>query len=133
MEHYDFVCDEGLTSLRIMQRNPADCSHPITGVSVHIRCSDCVAGLSVDTKDWAGFVRLFTHDYETCGSAAWISTAGEWQLQIERNHDGILAVSSTLNSLLDFHRWTLHTSFNLSPERFIATRQGVLDFVGAWK
>ena len=63
MEQFDFVCDEDLVSLRILQRNPADLTAPVERLRVHILCSDCVAVLEVDAITRAGFVELFEHDY----------------------------------------------------------------------
>jgi hypothetical protein len=133
MEHYDFICDEGLTSLRILQRNPFDPAQSLRGFRVHVRCTDCVAALDVDADNWAGFVRLFTDDYEPCGSAAWISPAGEWKLHLERRDDGNFTFTSVLDSLLDNHRWVLQTRFRMSADRFRITRSGVLEFLGVWE
>lgn len=132
MEHYDFVCDEGLTSLRILQRNPRDSAQPLESLRVHVRCTDCVAALDVDADNWAGFVRLFTHDYESCGSAAWLSPAGEWKLHLEAD-GGAVVVTSVLDSLLNDHRWVVQTRFKMSADRFRATSRDLLEFLGVWQ
>jgi hypothetical protein len=131
MEYYDFICDEGLTSLRILQRNPFDAAQLLKGFRVQVRCTDCVAACDVEAESWAGLIRLFTNDYERCGSAAWISPAGEWKLQLERDNGGIFRVTSEIDSLLDCHRWVLQTRFKMSADRFDATSRGVLEFLGA--
>ena len=133
MEHYDFICDEGFTSLRLLQRSPFDAARPLKGFRVHVRCTDCVAALDVEAENWAGFVRLFTHDYGSCGSAAWISPAGEWKLHIEREDDGNFTITSELDSQLDYHRWVLQTRFKMSPKCFAATCSGVFEFLATWQ
>ncbi|PAY15317.1 hypothetical protein CKO51_32430 [Rhodopirellula sp. SM50] len=131
MEYYDFICDEGLTSLRILQRNPFDAAQSLKGFRVQVRCTDCVAACDVEAESWAGLIRLFTNDYERCGSAAWISPAGEWKLQLERDNGGVFRFTSEINSLLDFHCWVLQTRFSMSADRFDAASRGVLEFLGA--
>ena len=130
MEHYDFICDEGLTSLRLLQRNPLDANEPLNGIRVHVRCTDCVAGLDVDAESWAGFVGLFTQDYAACGPATWISPAGEWKLHVQMDEHGLFTITSELDSLLDYHTWFLRTRFSMSADRFRATSEEVLAFIG---
>ena len=133
MEQFDFVCDEDLVSLRILQRNPADLAAPVEQIRVHILCSDCVAGLDVDAVAWAGFVALFEHDYVDQRSGGWLSPAGEWKLMIEKDDHGVFTFLSELDSLHDFHRWKLATTFKMSQQRFRQTAAGVLEFMGAWR
>ncbi|MCC9603109.1 hypothetical protein LOC67_21375 [Stieleria sp. JC731] len=132
MEHYDFICKEGLSSLRLLQRNPCELGQPIEGLRVHIRSSDCVAATNVDADNWSGFVRLFSHDYKSCGAAAWISPAGEWTLRIEQNDDGTYVFTSVLDSLLEHHRWVVQTQFEMTADQFQKTANSVLQFLGAW-
>lgn len=132
MEYYDFVCDEDIASLRLLHRGPDDRSEPLEQLRIHIGCSDCVAQLDVNAESWAGFARLFTHDYKSCEAAAWISPAGEWKLHIEKDNRGDFVIESELDSLLDYHRWVLHTSFRMSEERFRKTATEVLSFIGMW-
>ena len=133
MEHFDFICDEGFTSLRLLDRNPFDTSEPIKGLRVHVRCTDCVAALDIDAESWCGFVDLFTHDYNICGSRAWLAPAGEWKLHLERDEQGVFVITSELDSLLDYHRWALRTRFKMSEDRFRETAAGVLAFIGVWQ
>lgn len=133
MEQFDFVCDEDLVSLRILQRNPADLTVPIERIRVQVLCSDCVAGLDVDAVTWAGFVKLFEHDYADQKSKGWLAPAGEWKLMIEKDDDGVFTFLSELDSLHDFHRWKLQTTFRMSNERFRRTAAGVLEFMGTWR
>jgi len=133
MEHYDFICDEGLTSLRLVQRAPSDVNQPLERMRVHIRCTDCVAGIDVDADWWGGFVRLFKHNYVDCGSAAWIAPGGEWMLRVERDDQSVFSITSEIDSLLEHHRWTLRSQFRMSDDRFQATCQEVLDFIGAYR
>ncbi|WP_182866540.1 hypothetical protein [Stieleria mannarensis] len=130
MEHYDFICDEGLTSLRLLQRTPAEVDQPLQRMRVHVRCTDCVAGVDVDADDWSGFARLFTHHYAECGSAAWIAPGGEWMLHVERDDENTFSFTSKIDSLLDCHRWTLRTQFKMSAGRFQTTSVEVLAFLG---
>ncbi|GAA4448100.1 hypothetical protein [Novipirellula rosea] len=130
MQHYDFVDDDGLSSLRLLQRNPLDRLQPLIGLRVHVRCSDCVAGLDVDAESWGGFTRLFTHHYDECQSAAWIAPAGEWKLSVERDDHDFFTITSELDSLLDHHRWRLLTQFTMSADRFQVTSAEILAFIG---
>lgn len=133
MEHYDFVCDEGLTSLRLLQRTPADMEQPVEGLRIHVRCSDCVAGIDITAASWAGFVQLFKHDFKSAQSIEWTSPDGDWKLSVEKDGNGRLTLKSELDSLRDFHRWVLHTSFQMSEKRFQQTSTEVLTFIGYWQ
>ena len=92
MEHYD----EGLTSLRLLQRTPSDVEQPLPRMRIHVRCSDCVAGIDVDADSWGGFARLFNHDFNDFESAAWIAPAGEWKLQVENGDDSVYSITSEI-------------------------------------
>ena len=132
LDQIDFVGDDNDSSLRLLQRNPADLNKPLTGFRVHIRCSDCVAGLDVEAVDWSGFMRLFSTDYESCVAADWISPAGEWQLRVGRDDSRGITVNSRLDSLLDCHRWWLETRFTMSVEGFNELCNNLKNFIGVW-
>lgn len=133
MEQFDFICDEDLMSLRILQRNPDDLTVPLEQIRVHVMCSDCVAGLDVDAKYWGGSIELFEQDYVSLSSRRWMAPAGEWVLMIEKGDDVFFTFSSELDSLHDIHRWRLHTTFKMSESRFQKTAAGVPKFIGAWQ
>jgi len=133
MEQFDFTCDEGLTSLRMLQRNPGDLTVQVEQIRVHVMCSDCVAGIDVDADNWRDFLELFEHDYGDLRSRGWLAPAGEWKLMIEKGEDGVFIFSSEIDSLHDYHRWKLHTTFKMSESRFRQTAAAVHEFVGAWQ
>ena len=89
MDHFDFVCDEGFSSLRILSRTPDDRRKPPVSLRAEIRCTDCVAALDVESECWQGLAKLFARNDETRGSTAWISTAGEWKLTKRGTFDDV--------------------------------------------
>jgi hypothetical protein len=130
MDHFDFVCDEGLSSLRVLLRTPDDRREPLVSLRTEIHCTDCVAGLDVESECWQGLAKLFSRNDDTRGSAAWISTAGEWKLHITLDDSGSHTICCEIDSLLDVHRWVLRTRFTMSSRRFRQTADDFLVFLG---
>ncbi len=133
MNQVEFVCHDDTVSLVLQCRNPVDLSIPAESIRLSVKCSDCVAGLTVDAPSFAGFVDMFTNPPAIdAAPMRWESPAGEWQLTLHHTANGFKFVSY-IDSLLDIHRWKLETSFEMNEHHFDRLAKNVQQFIGVFR